>query len=165
LLKIMADHFDPSLSEDQLIAFLCGEFGGLSASILQYAMGTTPPLDSRSGSDMCTSTESEVSDRMVDGGGKNYGDEIGFDKGVQTNGKNMAASGARYVQAPAKSDNMDVFASNVASLYRSAWAGNASEKALIAIIDSLVIASELELINSEGEYEARTMKTSLFRIT
>lgn len=73
---------------------------------------------------------------------------------VETNGKNMTVLGAKAIQTPMKSDNSDVFAGNITSLTRSTWKENACDEALIAAIDSLVIASELESISNEGEYEA-----------
>jgi len=150
----MAGHFDSTLSEDQLVALLCSEFGGLSASILQDAMGTNALRGNSSGDDIYKGTGNEGSDRKVDCGEENHGDDMSFDGGVKTKGKNMAASGARAVDAPVKSNNLDVFAHSIASLSRSAWKGYACKEALTAVIDSLVIASELESISNEGEHEA-----------
>lgn len=153
MLKIMADHFDTTLSEDQLIALLCGEFGGLSASILLDAMGTATRQNNIFDNNTNYSTGNAVSDRRVDSGEENIGHEIGFDDGVQTKGKNMAALGARAIQAPVKSDNVQIFAGNIDSLIRSAWMESAYKEALIAVIDSITIALELEPISNEGEYE------------
>jgi hypothetical protein len=148
----MADLFHSTLLEDQLVVLLCGEFGGLSACILRYAMGTTTSRDSRS-SNIYHSIQNQVSDRTSDGGKNNHGDEVDFDNRMEPNGKNMPVCGARVVRGPLKSGNSDVFESNIACLIKSTCMKDACEEALIALIDSLVIASELESISSEGECE------------
>jgi hypothetical protein len=48
LSKVMAYYINPDLSEDELIALLCGEFGGISSSILHDAMNITPSKDIKS---------------------------------------------------------------------------------------------------------------------
>jgi hypothetical protein len=48
LSKVMAYYINPDLSEDELIALLCGKFGGISASILHDAMNIAPFKDIKS---------------------------------------------------------------------------------------------------------------------
>jgi hypothetical protein len=53
----MTDHVDPTWSEDQLIELLCGQFGGISTSILQDAMTTTASHDMKSDNEVEDSTD------------------------------------------------------------------------------------------------------------
>lgn len=66
----MAYCINPDLSEDEIIALLCGEFGGISSSILQDAISITTYDDMRSNNegekDGDEATEPETSAERVD---------------------------------------------------------------------------------------------------
>jgi hypothetical protein len=95
------------------------------------------------------SAQNVVSDRTVNSAEEKRGDEIGFNDGLETNCKNITVLEAKAIQTPVKPSDADVFAGNISSLSRSAWKGNTCQEALITVIYSLIMASELELINEE----------------
>lgn len=102
-----------NLSEDELIAFLCGEFGGISRYILQEAMNITPLVDIES--------ESQLVESCKD---------------------------TKMPEHLAKTDDVSVFPSQANTCRDSTGIENADET-LVAVIDSVLVAVELERMSKD----------------